>query len=167
MSSHHECRSRHTISPTRRVLLRYRVSPRCRKQCSEKTPIPSLPSSPVGVVKPDHLPSTRHGTATTTLPPARARTACLEARELYHASAGHAVSGSTPQRLNNCQRKQLLPWWCRPLSQRQSLRACYACITCGITRGIRAKIAKMRDRKPPRNDRHQSTSHSSRAFSNH
>jgi hypothetical protein len=78
---------------------------------------------------------------------------------------GHAVSGSTPQRLNNCQRKQLLP--CQPLSQRQSLRACYACITRGITRGNRAKIAKMRDRKPPRNDRHQSTSHSSRSFSNH
>jgi hypothetical protein len=165
MSSHERCRSRHTIKAVSHeaVLLcdtafHQAAANNAPRRLSSTLP---PPSALVGVVKPVCLPPTQHGTPTTTLRAARARTACLEARELYHASAlfcpVHAVSGTTPQRLT-AQRKR----GCCPGGASQILRGpCYAC----ITRGIRAKIAKMRDRKPPRNDRHQSISHSSRAYS--
>ena len=165
MSSHERCRSRHTIKAVSHeaVLLcdtafHQAAANNAPRRLSSTLP---PPSALVGVVKPVCLPPTQHGTPTTTLRAARARTACLEARELYHASAlfcpVHDVSGTTPQRLT-AQRKR----GCCPGAASQILRGpCYAC----ITRGIRARIAKMRDRKPPRNDRHQSISHSSRAYS--
>jgi hypothetical protein len=146
MSSHEGCRSRHTIKgrlPRGRATV---CDTAFHQAAANNAPRRLDPPSPlIGVVKPVCLPSTQHGTPTTTLCAARARTACLEARELYHASAPvlpwpccQWLDAAAP----HCPAKtwRLLPWWCQP----DPARACYAC----ITRGIRAKIAKMRDRKP-------------------